>query len=136
MASYRIKKQKILLDVRSSPASITGLWDAAALEQVFLNIILNSLDAMRDKGSIKIYSSLKDSQAVVEISDTGSGIPEKIRNKIFDPFFSTKSKEKGTGLGLSVSFKIIQEHMGNIELVSGPEKTGTTFAIRLPVSTG
>jgi len=67
------------------------------------------------------------------VSDTGLGIPEEIRDKIFEPFFSTKKREKGTGLGLSISYGIIKAHHGDI-LVKSKEREGTTFTIKLPVS--
>ncbi|OAG26746.1 sensor histidine kinase [Thermodesulfatator autotrophicus] len=100
------------------------------LQQVLINIITNAIQAMNKGGKLEIRVKKKDYQAVIEISDTGPGIPEDIRKKIFDPFFTTK--EKGTGLGLSVSYSIIQKHKGQIE-VESEEGKGTIFRILLPV---
>ncbi len=102
------------------------------LNQVFLNMLVNSSHAIEDKGTITIRTKQKDDFVIVEISDTGSGIsPENIK-RIFDPFFTTKAIGKGTGLGLSLSYGIIQKHNGRIDVASEIGK-GTTFAITLPI---
>ena len=109
------------------------------LKQVMLTIILNALDAMEDKGSIKLAtgtafpdSSAEDgSTAYVKISDTGPGIPGELTAKIFDPFFTTKTERGGTGLGLSIAHKIIKDHKGHIIVTSEIGK-GATFTVILP----
>jgi len=104
------------------------------LQQVFLNLINNSLDAMETKGgSLIIESRLENDRIVVEISDTGMGIPEANLNRIFDPFFTTKPVGKGTGLGLSICYGIIDKMGGKIEVRSAVGQ-GTTFAVRLPAT--
>ena len=105
------------------------LGDANRLEQVFINLLLNSRDAMlaeekaRPQGPkakiVKIESRLVGSRVVVTVSDTGPGVPEAIKNKVFEPFFTTKKTGEGTGLGLSISYGIIREHHGTIEIDSG-----------------
>jgi two-component system NtrC family sensor kinase len=82
-------------------------------------------------GSIRIQTSVVNDYIVVRISDTGHGIPQDVKQRIFEPFFSTK-KDKGTGLGLSISYRIVQDHGGRIE-VESEEGKGTTFIIRLPI---
>ena len=102
------------------------------LNQVFLNILVNSAHAIKDSGTITITTYIKNENVVLEFADTGSGIPEHIRQRIFDPFFTTKPIGEGTGLGLSLSFGIITKHNGTIDVVSEIDE-GTTFIITLPV---
>ncbi|OGL43528.1 MAG: hypothetical protein A2W05_10180 [Candidatus Schekmanbacteria bacterium RBG_16_38_10] len=102
--------------------------DSGGMKQVFLNIIINSLEAMPAGGSLEVSTVLGDEGVIVKISDTGIGI--KNTESIFDMFYSTK--ENGTGLGLSIAQKIIEEHRGKISFESLPGK-GTTFKIIIPV---
>jgi two-component system NtrC family sensor kinase len=103
------------------------------LQQVFLNLINNALDAMEAKGgTLTIDSRLENSRILVEVSDTGMGIPESNLNRIFDPFYTTKPVGKGTGLGLSICYGIIDKMGGKIEVRSAVGQ-GTTFAVYLPV---
>lgn len=102
------------------------------LNQVFMNMLINAAHAIKDGGTIKIKTYLKDSFVYVEVSDSGRGISKKNLNKIFDPGFTTKSMGVGTGLGLSISYNIIQKHNGEIK-VESEEGKGTTFTIMLPV---
>ncbi len=102
------------------------------LDQVFFNLLANSLDAMPDGGEIEIVIRDGDpGEVLVEFSDTGEGIPTGSQDKVFLPFFTTKEYGKGTGLGLSIVARIIHEHGGRIELDS-ERKTGTRFFITLP----
>jgi signal transduction histidine kinase len=107
--------------------------DPDQMKQVFLNILLNALDAIKAHGTISITTrDIHKNGSVfvqVEIADTGKGIPKKILESIFDPFFTTK--EKGSGLGLAISHQIVQDHHGIIEVESMPKK-GTTFLINIP----
>ena len=110
--------------------------DGDQLRQVFLNIILNAVEAMTKGGKLKLgfkKDKIKDSSedfVVINFSDTGEGIDEKILDKIFQPFFTTK--DEGTGLGLAISHKIIEIHGGKI-VVNSVKACGTTFSIYLPV---
>ncbi|HDH96985.1 MAG TPA: PAS domain S-box protein, partial [Proteobacteria bacterium] len=108
--------------------------DPSQLRQMFWNIIINSVQAIRGKGRILIRSSIlqNDSgrQAKVSIEDTGTGIPPDVIDSIFDPFFTTK--EKGTGLGLTIAHKIVESHEGKIRVDSEPDK-GTVFTITIPM---
>jgi len=109
------------------------LINANQIQQVFLNLINNACDAMPKGGQINIRTKkISEGKIVVEFSDTGSGIPSESISKIFDPFYTTKSPGKGTGLGLTVSYEIIKNHNGELEVTSEIGK-GTTFYIKLPV---
>lgn len=103
------------------------------LNQVFMNIISNSIDAIEDKGVITISTSKSFGFIQINIKDSGSGMPENIRAKIFDPFYTTKEVGEGTGLGLSISHGIIEKHGGSISVQSEAGK-GTEFIIRLPLT--
>jgi signal transduction histidine kinase/tetratricopeptide (TPR) repeat protein len=118
---------------------------AAPLNQVFMNLLSNAIDALNDYSksselgpdwvpTIDIATKLIDSSVIIQISDNGAGIPEEIRKQVFDPFFTTKPVGSGTGLGLSISYQIIVEkHKGKISCQSQPGK-GTEFTIELPIS--
>ncbi len=105
--------------------------NASELREVFINLINNALDAMPEGGSIKVRSLRDDDQVVVQMEDTGGGIPRALQDRIFDPFFTTKGPQS-SGLGLSVSYGIINRHRGTIA-VDSREGQGTTFSISLPI---
>ena len=102
------------------------------MQQVFLNLILNALDAMPDGGRLHISMERRDSTVEVAFSDSGAGIDKSVQDRVFDPFFTTKTPGKGTGLGLSICYGIIREHNGIIT-VKSRKGEGTTFLIKLPV---
>jgi len=104
----------------------------AQLNQVFLNILINAVQAIETQGTITLQTHHDQTHVYIRITDTGSGIPKDILGRIFDPFFTTKEIGKGTGLGLSLSYGIIQKHHGTITAESIVGK-GTTFIIRLPI---
>lgn len=106
--------------------------NADKIQQVFLNLMLNAVDAMPEGGSLSISMKRADGSAEVVFSDTGTGIDEALIDRIFDPFFTTKPPGKGTGLGLSICYGIIKEHNGTISVKSRKGK-GTTFMIRIPM---
>ncbi len=108
----------------------TLLADSSRLEQVVLNLVLNALDEMRDGGTLSLsVTQHENQQVVVAVGDTGHGIPENIRSRIFDPYFTTKSD--GSGMGLAFCDKIIRQHGGQIDVHTG--SSGTVFNISLPV---
>jgi CheY-like chemotaxis protein len=103
---------------------------ASELREVFVNLIVNAVDAMPRGGKLLITSRRKDKRLQLQFTDNGVGMPEEVRQKIFEPFFSTKGAH-GTGLGLSVSYSIIERHEGSIS-VATQVGNGTTFTIDLP----
>jgi signal transduction histidine kinase len=119
---------------------------AGQLNQVFMNLLANAIDAIEESNRgktyeeisqnpniIKIQTQAVDDWAVIQITDNGSGIPEAVRRKLFDPFFTTKPVGKGTGLGLSISHQIVVErHQGTLECISLPGQ-GAEFAIKIPL---
>jgi PAS domain S-box-containing protein len=125
----------ISLEKEYDPSLPQVVVDSSLMEQVFMNVILNALDAMHGSGTLTVKTRRRDSWAEVEFSDTGTGMPEEILDKIFDPFFTTKdsSEGMGMGLGLAVSYGIVKNHSGEI-LVSSQAGKGSVFSIRLPLS--
>jgi two-component system NtrC family sensor kinase len=115
----------------SSASCITA--DPDQLQQVFINLIMNALQAMPEGGVLKLRTCEDNQELKIEVQDTGCGIPPENMNRIFTPFFSTKQEIKGVGLGLAVSYGIIQRHHGRIEVKSKTGE-GTTFTICLPLS--
>ena len=115
-----------------TPASppIMIVADRDQLHGVFINIIRNAIQAIPKAGTIIAETSLEKNTCLIKISDTGLGIPEEIRTRIFEPNFSTKTD--GMGLGLAIARRVIEDHGGTISCSSERGK-GTTFEIRLPV---
>ncbi len=106
---------------------------ATEMQQVLLNLVNNAVDAMDKGGVLKVSTHLEAGQAVLDVSDTGQGIPQANLQRIFDPFFTTKALGKGTGLGLSIVHGIIQKMGGDIR-VSSTMGIGTTFSVIIPVT--
>src|SRR6185436_9039641 len=106
--------------------------DRDQLIQVLINLVVNSLHAMREGGRLRLSLAREGRYVRLGVSDTGHGMSEEICAKVFDPFFTTKDFGKGTGLGLTVVKGIIEDHGGTIEVESVVDK-GTTFWIRLPL---
>ncbi|MBS4097990.1 MAG: bacteriohemerythrin [Sulfuricella sp.] len=102
------------------------------LNQVFMNLLVNAGHAIEERGTIAVRTGTSGERIWVEIEDTGHGISAEHLNRIFDPFFTTKAVGKGTGLGLSLSYSIVQQHHGQIEVKSTP-RTGSLFRVTLPV---
>jgi signal transduction histidine kinase len=125
------------------------LADGNQLQQVFLNLIVNALEAMPGGGELRVETAVEEVNrcfpgrsgdrptrcVAVHIRDTGQGIPEAHLDKIFDPFFTTKGAAQGTGIGLAVCAQIIQAHGGSITAHS-QEGEGSTFTVRFPIPEG
>ena len=131
---YEAQKRSILvvedLDFRLPAVAADG----NHLKQIFINLIMNALQAMETGGTLLVRASMLDGDTVeVEIADTGAGIPAEAAEKIFEPFFTTKKPGEGTGLGLFITRKIVELYGGTIKVRSLPGQ-GTTFFVRLPVS--
>ncbi len=122
---------QVVSDLPEKPVVV--IYDAQQIEQVFVNLIHNAIQAMPKQGTLRINLSQVDGVAAVAFQDTGVGIPPENLGRIFDPFFTTKPAGEGTGLGLSVSYGIISCHRGRIEVESRVGE-GTTFTILLPAS--
>jgi PAS domain S-box-containing protein len=131
LIDYKLKNMNVRLVLELLPVPGTYA-QGERLQQVFINIILNALDAMPEGGELAIRLAPENGAAVVRISDTGTGIRPELLSRIFDPFFTTKGVGKGTGLGLSISYAIVKEHDGRIEVRSEVGR-GSTFTITLPV---
>lgn len=131
---HHTELETITIDVVYDCAIPNFLLDEKKIHQVFLNLIMNAMYSIDDKGTISVVTRYDKERhhALVDVIDTGYGIEKKNIGRIFDPFFTTKPTGKGTGLGLSVSYAIIKNHGGEITVNSKPGK-GTTFTIDLPI---
>ncbi len=119
------------IQFQHEPSPVYVLMDQDKMVQLLLNLVKNAFEAMNDEGEVTIRLYHADNHAVVEVQDTGKGIPESELDKVFHPFYTTK--EHGTGLGLSICHKIVQDHGGTIELES-TSSAGTNFRITLPLA--
>ncbi len=117
---------EVKLDLDEKPATVEA--DHFQMEQLFLNLVLNALDAMRDGGTLYLRTRVRGGRVIAEVRDTGHGIPPEIRDRIFDPFFTTREVGEGTGLGLAVSGSIVAAHGGHLELETSVGR-GTTFRV-------
>jgi two-component system, NtrC family, sensor kinase len=121
---------EVVMDLEPGLPPVLG--DPSQLQQVFMNILMNAVEAMREKGRLTVATRLGRGDAVeISFRDTGCGIPPEHVDRIFDPFFTTGKDGQGTGLGLSIAYGIIAKHHGSIS-VHSEVGVGTTFTIRLP----
>lgn len=130
LASFDIRSRGITIHKEIPPTISPVKADSHLLEQVFLNLIINSTEAMPDGGEIRILGKDDGRFIDVVISDMGKGIPANIQTRVFEPFFTTKGN--GTGLGLSIAYNIIKEHGGRL-FFDSDEGKGTSFTVRLPI---
>lgn len=128
---FRFEKQKIEINEELNPQLPQIFCDPADMDEVFLNIFSNSIEAMTNGGRLRIKSEFGEADIIITISDNGTGILPQDMPKLFTPFFSTK--RQGTGLGLSIVHRIIDEHKGVITINSDKDK-GTTVCIELPIN--
>jgi len=136
LSAQRAKFSNVVIETDLAEDLPTLRVSQSELQQVFLNLINNSLDAMeKGGGKVIIRSRLKEGHLVVAVSDNGPGIPKANLGRIFDPFFTTKPVGKGTGLGLSICYGIIKKLGGEIEVKSAID-VGTTFFVRIPLDGG
>jgi signal transduction histidine kinase len=125
---------KVRLDLQIPDSLPPVLGDAAALNQVFLNLLKNAAEAMDGRGgSIRVDVSVEGGVVAIAFRDDGPGIPQDVRDRLFEPFFTTKKAGKGTGLGLSISRQVAEAQGGSLEVESEPG-AGATFTLRLPLS--
>ena len=128
---FKTGRIQVRKEFAETPSLVQGV--EYKLQQVFLNLFMNARDAMPRGGWLTIATRGERDAAVVEIADTGSGIPAELLSRIYDPFFTTKEIGKGTGLGLSITYGIVQEHGGTITCESQVGQ-GTRFILRLPLA--
>jgi signal transduction histidine kinase len=134
IVSHQLGINQITIE-RELTGGLPRVWgNANQLEQVFMNFMINSQQALEGRpGTVRLTTRMADAASIaIEVSDNGPGIPEEIRDKLFEPFFTTKPVGKGSGLGLSVSYGIIKDHYGTIQLESTVGE-GATFRVTLPV---
>src|SRR5438270_1332448 len=137
LLDHQFKTAKIKVSRELVPGISPIQGNSGRLQQVFLNLFLNAKDAMPGGGTLSVATS-NGAMVSVRVSDTGSGIAQEHIQRIYDPFFTTKTtpregQNRGTGLGLSVTYGIIQEHSGKIRVESHPGE-GTTFTLDFPLS--
>lgn len=122
--------QKIHLSIEEGNNEVIGSVDSHLIKSVLLNLVLNAAQAMPDGGDIHITTTKNEKEALIHVIDTGIGIPKENLEKIFSPFFTTKSQ--GSGFGLAEVHRIINAHAGTIEVMSEVGK-GSQFLIKLPL---
>jgi len=139
----QLSKRGIRCDVLLDPKLPLIMGNENRLEQVFINLIVNARDAMMEheraaraegktvEKTLTVKGFEKDGRVVVEVTDTGPGVPRELREKVFEPFYTSKAIGDGTGIGLSISYGIIKEHRGAIEVL-GEENRGATFRLTFP----
>jgi len=135
LVGYQLRAHgvEVKMDFDSNPAVVEA--DHFQMEQLFLNLVLNALDAMRDGGTLYLRTRVRGGKVMAEVRDTGHGIPAEIRDRVFDPFFTTREVGEGTGLGLAVSGSIVAAHGGKIELETTVGR-GTTFRVIMAAMPG
>lgn len=131
MALLEPQLEKARIRVRSDlqPGALPVLGFESKLQQVFLNLFINARDAMPRGGWLSVTTRGEGVDAVVEVADTGTGIPPDVLERIYDPFFTTKPMGQGTGLGLAITYGIVREHEAAIHCQSAPGQ-GTRFTVR------
>jgi signal transduction histidine kinase len=131
LARPQAESSKIRVNLDREAEDVELRVDHDLLQQAFLNIVVNAIQAMPEGGELRFASAANGESAEIRISDTGPGIPPELRDKIFRLYFTTK--KEGSGIGLAMAFRIVQLHDGTIDFTSEPGK-GTTFLIRLPIA--
>ena len=132
MLTHKLKKKSVRLarDYSEDLPLIPG--NAGELNQVWTNLVDNAIDAIDDGGELRIEARQEDAWVAVRVIDSGPGIPDELRSRIFAPFFTTKAVGEGTGLGLDIATGIVKTHQGSIDVQSRPGRT--EMCVRLPVS--
>jgi signal transduction histidine kinase len=132
MLGHKLKKGsvEVIRDYERDLPRVCG--HAGELNQVWTNLLDNAIDAVEGHGRIAIRTARENGRVLVEIADDGPGIPDEVRERIFEPFYTTKGVGKGTGLGLDISYRVVvEDHKGDIRVLSKPGDT--RFQVRLPI---
>jgi two-component system sensor histidine kinase AtoS len=134
LLEHKLKEKRIRVERQFSDWENRILGDENTLRQLFMNLLINSVEAVSEQGKITVMLNSFSDEGYIEVAfrDNGCGIPEKALEKIFDPFFSTKTGKSNAGLGLSICQHIVELHQGLITCSSRPGK-GTLFSIRFPI---
>jgi signal transduction histidine kinase len=132
LVQYQLRKGGIELHWDLDPEDPYVMADHFRMEQLFLNLVLNALQAMPEGGELTLRTRRRQDTVVVEVGDTGVGIPDELRERIFDPFFTTREVGQGTGLGLTVSDSIVSSHGGTMEVETAAGE-GSVFRIIIPL---
>jgi PAS domain S-box-containing protein len=132
LVANQARIQKVELETSFPEARVLIRGIDSPLQQVFMNIFLNAMDAMPEGGVLSVAVEEQSGEVLVRVADSGVGIEEDELDKIFDPFYTRSSTGRGTGLGLSICYSIVKEHLGSIQVESSPGK-GSNFIVRLPV---
>jgi signal transduction histidine kinase len=122
-------RQSVAIDFHAEPDEIFAHGDRDLIQQAILNVVVNGVEAMKHGGRLEIRCEHAGEECQITIADQGVGIPEEIRDRIFNLYYSTKGK--GSGIGLAMTFRVVQLHNGTIDFTSEPGK-GTTFRLRFP----
>lgn len=129
-AAPELERRGVSQALSVAPGDTPILGDRRRLHEAFLNIVINALDAMPDGGVLTVTVQRQDGDALVEIEDTGAGVPAEIRDRVFDPFVT--AKPRGTGLGLAKVRSVVDQHDGQIDFRT-EDGAGTTFTLRFPL---
>lgn len=135
LVDYQMEKAGIELEVQLSDEEPVVRGSACELTQILLNLMVNARQAMPEGGSLTLTSEVENGSAVVRVTDTGAGIEPEVRDRLFDPFVTTREGEGGTGIGLAVCKQIVEKHSGELTLEDAPEG-GTTATVRIPAMAG
>ena len=133
LVEHQLKKSGVEVKLDAPPMLPAVKGNAGKLQQVFLNLFLNARDAMEAGGTLAVHAWSEDGFARIDVADNGQGIAPEHLERIYDPFFTTKAARKGTGLGLSVTYGIVREHGGTIE-VESRLGAGSRFRVELPLA--
>jgi two-component system NtrC family sensor kinase len=106
--------------------------NAQEMKQVVLNLITNGLESLDSGGTVRVTVEQVDRTARIVVEDNGCGMTEEVRKHLFEPFFTRRRGGQGTGLGLSITYRIVEEHDGNIEATSAGAGRGSRFVVSLP----
>jgi signal transduction histidine kinase len=132
LTKYQLREGQVDLHYDLDPEEPFVTADQFQMDQLFLNLVLNALQAMPDGGRLTLSTIQQDGNVLAEVRDTGVGITRDMRERIFDPFFTTREVGEGTGLGLTVSDSIAAAHGGTLEVESTPGQ-GSVFRVSFPM---
>ena len=131
LASAELETRNVKVSSHLPGLPVIANIDSDLMKQALLNVVLNGGQAMSDGGRLEVRLTADGRAASIAVHDEGEGIPEEVRQKIFDLYFTTK--REGSGIGLAMTYRILQLHNGEVDVQSQPGK-GTTFVLRLPIS--